>query len=256
MMYESIDAAVRDLFGATVKKRQAVSGGDINDAFRLTLSSGDTVFLKYHGNVGVDHFTAERDGLAALRNAGARVPDVLAVGKEKTGAFLLLSYIRSRRQNASYWPDLGHMLASMHRASTKALVPGAKYGFHSDNYAGSTRQINPPSDSWVDFFRTARLGAFIKLVDHYFDAADRKRCVYFLDHLEDYLPEPAFPSVLHGDLWGGNVMSDENGNPILIDPSAYVGHHEIDLGMTELFGRFPQVFYDAYYEIIPHEPGV
>ena len=254
-MYDTLNKAISHLFGATIIRRMPVSGGDINDAYRLDLSSGDTVFIKYQPGVEPDFFVGEKNGLIAMRQAGADTPDVLGMGKEKGGAFLLLSFIKSKQRNAAYWPDLGHMLATMHRAPTASLVPKKKYGFYADNYAGRTRQINTPNDSWVDFFRTARLGPFIKMVEHYFSPADRKRAQYLLDHLDKYLPEPAFPSVLHGDLWGGNVMSDENGSPILLDPAVYVGHHEIDLGMTELFGRFPQSFYDAYYEIIPYEPG-
>ena len=67
--------------------------------------------------------------------------------------------------------------------------------------------------------------------------------------------EPKFPSLLHGDLWSGNAMPDRKGKPMLIDPAVYVGHHEADLAMTELFGGFPSTFYNAYYEIIPKESG-
>ena len=76
-----------------------------------------------------------------------------------------------------------------------------------------------------------------------------------MDHLEDYLPEPAFPSLLHGDLWNGNYLVGNDGEACLIDPAVYVGHAEADLAMTELFGGFPQRFYVAYNEANPVDPG-
>lgn len=69
------------------------------------------------------------------------------------------------------------------------------------------------------------------------------------------LVEPACPSLLHGDLWAGNVIAGNDGAAWLIDPAVYVGHAEADLAMTELFGGFPRAFYDAYQEVLPLEPG-
>ena len=255
-MYENLDIAIKEIFGSNtrIEAQQAVSGGDINDAYHIVLSSGEDVFLKRNEYAKEDFFAAEAAGLAALSKSGASTPSVIAYGNLKTGgAFLLLEYVRSMSPKSGYWEALGHMLANMHRAPTGAFVQGGSYGLNSNNYIGQTRQANMPSDSWLDFFRTARLGAQMKLASHHFDASDRKHCQYLLDHLEEFLPEPEFPSLIHGDLWGGNVMPDSNGNPMLIDPAVYVGHHEADIAMTELFGRFSPAFYDAYYEVIPRE---
>ena len=76
-----------------------------------------------------------------------------------------------------------------------------------------------------------------------------------LSHLDSYIREPEFPSLVHGDLWGGNVLCGNDGRAWLIDPAAYVGDFETDLAMTELFGRFPQIFYEAYHEVNPVESG-
>ncbi|MEM6336835.1 MAG: fructosamine kinase family protein, partial [Bacteroidota bacterium] len=69
------------------------------------------------------------------------------------------------------------------------------------------------------------------------------------------LPERPRPSVLHGDLWSGNRLSDASGQPVLIDPAAYAGHREADLAMTELFGGFSASFYEAYQATWPLDPG-
>ena len=78
---------------------------------------------------------------------------------------------------------------------------------------------------------------------------------YILDHLDQWLTEPAYPSLLHGDLWGGNYITGEDGQAWLIDPAVYVGNREADLAMTELFGGFSSSFYEAYRETAPLDPG-
>ena len=60
---------------------------------------------------------------------------------------------------------------------------------------------------------------------------------------------------MHGDLWSGNYFSDQHQVPCIFDPATYFGLRETDLAMTELFGRLPQKFYDAYQEAFPLNPG-
>ena len=132
----------------------------------------------------------------------------------------------------------------MHRA------PGfSSFGWTSDNYIGAGKQINTQSDKWVPFFRDYRLAPQFKSAQHYFDASDWKRITRLLDHLDKYLSEPHHPSLLHGDLWSGNFITGSDGRAWLIDQAVYVGHAEADLAMTELFGGFTSLFYDAYNEV-------
>lgn len=107
----------------------------------------------------------------------------------------------------------------------------------------------------MEFFRDCRLEPQFQDAARYFDREDRKRIIRFLDHLDEILVEPEHPSLLHGDLWGGNVIAGNDGRAWLIDPAVYVGHAEADLAMTELFGGFPPAFYDAYKEVAPLRPG-
>ena len=120
-----------------------------------------------------------------------------------------------------------------------------KYGFVADNYIGAAIQINTPKKSWVEFFRECRLLPQLRMADRYLDTGLRRKADRLLAHLDRYLREPEFPSLVHGDLWGGNVLCGSDGRAWLIDPAAYVGDFETDLGMTELFGRFPSAFYRA-----------
>ena len=249
---------IRQLYGEDVyiTDKAEISGGDINDAYHLYLSNGENLFIKINANAKDDFFAAEKAGLEALHKAGAVTPSVIAYGKTKDNqSYLLLNYVRNSRPKRTYWEDLGHMLAQVHCAPVEKITGNSRFGFSADNYIGQTRQKNTRTDSWIEFFRNSRLKVQIELAAGYFDKDDRQRCQNLLDNLDKYLVEPEFPSLIHGDLWSGNVMPDQNGSPMLIDPAVYIGHHEADIAMTELFGGFSPEFYDAYHEIIPKESG-
>ncbi|WP_432646268.1 fructosamine kinase family protein [Mitsuokella sp.] len=257
-MQEDLMSCLTRLFGsgADIMAKEPVSGGDINEAYHLVLRGGQDLFLKCHTNVADDFFAVEADGLKAMKEAGARTPEVLAYGKNPDGkSFLLLTYVRPSRPRRDYWENLGHMLAAMHQADTTSLTKGRRFGFYENNYSGSIRQKNQVNDSWVDFFRTQRLLPRLQLTKSYFTPEDRRRARHLLDHLEDYFVEPEYPSLLHGDLWCGNVMLGSDGEAVLIDPAVCVGNREFDIALTRLFGGFEPEFYDAYNEAAPLEAG-
>ena len=176
--------------------------------------------------------------------------------------------------------ELGRRLAAMHKADTSRFVwvdrSGAvdnvsarmerrgpvigfhkekKYGFLHDNYIGAGYQDNTPEDTWKDFFINRRLRPQFDRAASYWSSEDRKKIDLFLERVDRYLAEPDHPSLLHGDLWGGNYMIDSERRPWLIDPAAYVGHAEADLAMTELFGGFDRRFYGAYREAAGIDSG-
>lgn len=169
--------------------------------------------------------------------------------------FPLFGYIESSSRTPSYWEDFGHQLAELHRTECRAYVDdegsGAKFGFYEDNYIGATSQKNHPEKSWVDFYRECRLLPQITMAEKYLEPAVRKKADRLLDHLDLYLREPEFPSLLHGDLWSGNMMCGKGGKAWIIDPAAYVGDFEADLAMTQMFGSLPERFYAAYNEVNP-----
>ena len=121
--------------------------------------------------------------------------------------------------------------------------------FLQDNYIGRTKQINSPKKSWVEFFRDNRLVPQFKLAQKYFDSDEINNFEKLVDNISDFLIEPEKPSLLHGDLWSGNILCGKNQTPYLIDPACYVGHPEADIAMTELFGGFHPVFYSVYKEV-------
>ena len=254
-LFSSVSEAVRSLFGESryVIKRNYVAGGDINEACALTLDDGTILFMKSNSLVSLANFKAEAAGLHAIRETGAiGVPDVLGAGTDTGFSFLLLSYIRGGRRISHYWETFAEELAAMHRAAPSG---SGKYGFGEDNWIGARKQLNTPHDKWIPFFRDCRLAPQIKSAGNYLLAEDRRRAEYLLDHLDRFLAEPERPSLVHGDLWSGNMITGDDGKGWLIDPAAYYGHSEIDIAMTELFGGFPQAFYEAYREVGMLQPG-
>ena len=242
--------------GTEIAGVQAVSGGDINEAYLLLLSDGRRVFLKENAKENAGFFQAEMTGLSAIRKVGAiQVPKAWEAGVLKNRSYLVMDYLESAPAQKDYWEHFGRALADMHRADPSEWTPGGSYGFIEDNYIGAGRQVNETRTGWVDFFRECRLDVQFHRAQGYFDAAGRKAIQSLLDHLDRYLTEPAHPSLLHGDLWGGNFVTGPDGSAWLIDPAVYVGHAEADLAMTELFGGFSPAFYDAYKEAAGLLPG-
>ena len=255
---QSLSGLISTLYGENTQivKRSPVSGGDINEAYLLTLSNGENVFLKTNHGKSAEFFAAEAAGVCAIASTDTiGTVNVLGYGRENGDAFLLLDYVAGAKRIPDFWEVFGHELADLHLADTSSFVPNGRFGFASDNYIGATRQINTPCDTWIDFYRRYRLEVQFRMADGYFDETARSRIRRLLDNLDDLLIEPEQPSLLHGDLWGGNFMVGDNGKAIVIDPAVYVGHPEADLAMTELFGGFRGEFYDAYQTRKPLQPG-
>ncbi len=260
---DSMDEAAALIFGKNVRieQRRAVYGGDINDAYKLTLSNGDFVFVKCNLASNLGFFIAEEKGLAALSTAGViGVPKALGLGiaaKEGT-SFLFMQYLSPAARRDGYWEIFGRELAALHLFDPKGFVskvPKAMFGFDFDNYIGASPQVNAPRQSWIEFFRECRLIPQIKMAEKRMDASMIKKCGRLLDRLDSFLEEPKFPSLLHGDLWSGNAVCGPDGKAWILDPAAYVGHFEAELAMTELFGGYPRSFYDAYNEVNPIDGG-
>jgi fructosamine-3-kinase len=236
-----------------------VYGGDINRSFRIELAKGtaggkETFFLKTHEEAAPDFFESEAQGLTAIAEVpGApRTPGVCGSGRCGSLAFIILEYIETRTSDDRSQERLGRQTALLHK-NGKAEY----FGFARDNYIGRTIQRNTPSESWTAFFRDRRLLPQIETAYErgLADSALMNVCSRLLERLDAILIEPQAPSLLHGDLWGGNWLTAADGAPVLIDPAVSYGHPEADIAMTELFGGFSPRFYAAYYEVLPQEPG-
>jgi fructosamine-3-kinase len=248
----SLSAAIGRGLGSGVADAHRLGGGDINEAFSVTLADGRRVFVKSNRRAAPDMFEAESHGLAWLAEVNAiRVPRVLAVGSG-ADAFLALELIEPARSTARAFDEhLGRGLATLHRAG----APGV--GLERSNYIGSLPQSNRSHGTWAEFYRAERLAPMIARA---FDRGDlskplRAKLDLVLERMEVLIGPAEPPSRLHGDLWGGNLHRDCDGEPVLIDPAVYGGHREIDLAMMRLFGGFSEKVFDAYAEAFPLADG-
>jgi fructosamine-3-kinase len=228
-----------------------VHGGSINECYRWDGTRG-SIFVKVAANANRAAFEAEAAGLEALgQTRSIRVPAILSVGASAAYSWIALEWLRFGAQSHATEFALGERLARMHRATAD------DFGWHRDNTIGSTPQSNGRMNDWVAFFRDRRLR-------YQFDLAARngyggrlqRRGLTLLDGLAPlftwYRPRP---SLLHGDLWGGNWGTDEFGEPVIFDPAVYYGDREVDVAMTRLFGGFGAQFYAGYQTTWPLDPG-
>ena len=259
MKYLSLAEAVRSICGQqrTITGKSPVFGGDINEAFRLTLDDGTSLFMKSNALGLLPAFEAEEAGLHAIAATGAiGTVRVLGTGTDPDGfSFLLQEFVTPGKKNRDYWERLGAELYAMHSAPLPAGKEGDGFGFGADNFIGSRRQKNTWTDEWIPFFRDCRLRPQLIAAERWLDQRDKKLADSLLEHLDQYLIEPKAPSLIHGDLWAGNVMTGSDGRAWIIDPAAYYGHPEADLAMTELFGGFSPAFYDSYFACAKMEAG-
>jgi fructosamine-3-kinase len=151
--------------------------------------------------------------------------------------------------NSLSWEKMGQKLALMHQ------TPGnQRFGWNENNTIGSTPQINTWTDNWADFFAQHRIGYQLQLAQKRGGSFPERTEVLLavLKCLKDHYPQP---SLVHGDLWSGNVGVTKDGEPVILDPATYYGDREVDIAMTELFGGFPAAFYRGYNEVFPLEEG-
>ena len=249
-----VETALRRVLGRAVRieRRSTLGGGSINQTELIETTSGPFVVKSHDAGAGA-MFQAEADGLAALGASGTSlvIPKVIHIA---AGAqpFLILEYLDPGPRPKDFDARLGRGLAELHRASSP------RFGFEGDNFCGATSQPNPWTDRWVEFYGAWRIGHQLALAADAGLLSSRERTTIerLIMHLADWIDEPASgPSLVHGDLWSGNLHRDREGRPALIDPAVYFGHREAEFGMMLLFGGFSNRVIEAYEEAFPLEPG-
>jgi len=233
-----------------LKSFRMISGGGPNQTVQLETDQG-SFFAKTNSDSNADIFTLEIKGLDYLRrHTFLKIPKIFGTGKIEAQNYLLMEWIPSGEPVKDYWEDLGRGLATLHQTTAK------KFGLAEDNYIAVLPQVNTEHDHWSDFFIENRLEKMVVqaasngLLDK--DLLGKLRKLY--SQLPSVFPKEV-PSLLHGDLWSGNVLVTGKGRPCLIDPAVYFGHREMDLAFSRLFGGFSTRFYQAYQEVLPVEPG-
>ncbi len=253
-----------------IESQQAVGGGCISQAMKVA-DSQRSFFVKVNQVNQLAMFEAERDGLQAMYDTGTiRVPQPLCCGVAVGSAYIVMEWLElsgsggsgsggsssggSGVSSGSAWKQMGEQLAAMHQVTSANKFEGKGFGWYRDNTIGATPQQNGWKDNWVEFWRDRRIGLQFEL------AYDRGGSFPRRDELMSSIPRLLAghnpePVLLHGDLWSGNAAISAAGEPVILDPATYYGDAETDLAMTELFGRFPAEFYQAYNRAKPIAPG-
>jgi fructosamine-3-kinase len=247
----AVEAAIAAATGVDfqIASSRPVGGGCINQAFVIE-GDGQRYFVKTNRAELIGMFEAEAQGLAELEAAQAlRVPHPVATGETADEAFLVLEFLQLGSSGDP--AEMGRGLARQHRKTAE------KFGWQRSNTIGSTLQHNPWTEDWIDFLRQHRVGFQLRLAaQNGYGGKLQTLGGKLLERLEDFFPGYVpQPSLLHGDLWGGNAAFTLSGEPVVFDPAVYYGDREADLAMTELFGGFGAAFYAAYREAWPLDPG-
>lgn len=225
-----------------------MGGGCINETIKLTTNHKD-YFVKLNRSERLSLFEREAEGLTALAaSQSIQVPKVICMGIAGQFSFLVLEYHKlSSHGNAEL---AGRQLALMHSTVS------SQYGKMTANYIGNNPQINTSCDSWSHFWQQNRLGYQLKLAARQgYGGKLQAHGERLQEKLPDLIGHAPQSSLLHGDLWSGNLGYLTNRAPIIFDPAVYFGDRETDLAMTELFGGLPGRFYDAYNEAWPLAAG-
>ncbi len=238
--------------GDRIQNIVAAGGGSISQSF-CVFGEKSSWFIKLNRSSMLPMFDAEAKGLTALGKCTAlRIPKVFGCAKEEEMAYLLTEHIQMsplRGKTAVF--QAGRSLAALHQ------IKGMSFGWHENNFIGSSPQINAFQDSWPRFFAHYRLlpqlemakvrGASESMVDKGLRLLELLPAFF-----QEYEPDI---SLTHGDLWGGNAALDETGRFVLFDPAIHYADRETDLAMSELFGGFPEDFYAGYETFWPLDTG-
>lgn len=246
----SIQQKLKELFPSTTNEIHfgSVGGGCINETYRIHFGEHE-FFCKINSATKFPQlFEKESHGLKLIAQQNVvKVPEVIDCFETNGQQILLLEWMNEGERTESFWKKFGEQLANLHRVSNEY------FGLNEDNYMGSVPQSNRSTGNWIDFFIQQRLQPLIDkcLLQKLLLSKHQSQFETLYKQLPAIFEKEQKPSLLHGDLWSGNFMCNENEEPVLIDTAVYFGHPSIDLGMTGLFGGFRTGFYEAYNYLSP-----
>ena len=247
-MKPEVRRAVAEAAGAAVTQAGPLSGGCVGDVWRVELADGRRLVVKTAGPDG--NLDLEGYMLDYLARTGAvPVPEVV----HAEPALLVMAYVETAgRLNESAQEHAADLLAALHGITADA------FGHERDTLIGPLHQPNPRTDSWVDFFREQRLLYMGRLAldNGSLPLETYGRLEKFCENrLGRLIEEPAAPSLIHGDMWGGNVLARDGRIAAFIDPAIYHADPEIELAFATLFSTFGDPFFRRYNEHRPLRPG-
>ena len=244
-----INNIIEHHFGREPSRIVKLTGGDINEIYQAFLPK-KLVVIKINNSQSIPQlFEKEKQGLALLSRSTFIVPKPIKIGSINDTPFLIMDYIE--QGNSLNWAVFGEKLAQLHQ------IEGNYFGLDHDNYIGSLEQVNQECGAWSEFYTNHRLLALTAKARNQ-GLFEKKHCIWVekLCHRLDELIPTCKPSLIHGDLWSGNLLIHTSGHPALIDPAVYFGHPEMDWAMLSLFGSYPEEAMDGYLNVNPLEKGL
>ena len=248
---ERDDASVQieAALGASVVRTERMGRSHNAVLSRAALSDGRQVVIKQDAAGDPEALAIEGRTLRHLAEAGGlRVP---AVHLFRQGLLVMDFVEHDSALSAVGEAEAAEQVAALHTCRAE------RYGFDYDTRIGPLRQPNPPGDDWIAFFRDHRLLAMARAAqdERSLSSWHYGRLETLAERLEELLGPPAPPALIHGDLWGGNVLGRRGHVAGFIDPAVYHADPEIELAFSTLFGTFGRPFFDRYQEHHPIRPG-
>ncbi|MGE5355867.1 MAG: fructosamine kinase family protein [Deltaproteobacteria bacterium] len=238
-----------EIFEGNVLSVTQVPGGDINDAYKISTGKNE-YFAKINNTMDAGKMLeSEATALIFLsQKIGVNVPEVKFLTKKNDTSILVLNWINEGNKRKSYNFDFAVMMEKLHRTSNEY------FGLEYDNYIGSLKQSNQNNTDWLGFYYQCRIIPQLKIAidEKKMESFYHKRVDSMFKNLSLEFPKVK-PSLLHGDLWAGNYMTNHTGFPVLIDPAIYFGHREVDFAMMRLFGGFDPGIFSSYNELFPFD---
>ena len=231
-----------------IKDVEPVSGGDISRAFKLTTNDKD-FFVKLNRPDAEQMFRIEWSGLAELDAVpGIRVPEPMCVGRTQNAAYFVMEFV-------DLVPEIDPALAGAAVADLHGLEH-TRFGWDQNNFIGATVQQNSWHAGWAEFYWNCRLEPqLVGAIESGFSILEKTMAPLHKKTMELLEHHYVVPSLLHGDLWQGNIALSTSSEIVLYDPAVYWGDPETDIAATRLFNGFSKEFYQAYYAHIPLQDG-
>lgn len=254
MVERRLGDAVQSVLGARPRAASSLGGGGIAKVYRLEMPDGAHLVAKLGEGLDIEgsmlRYLAEHSALPVPRVVHAAPGMLITEYLENDGAI-----------DAAAETHAAELLAALHSLDAPALDAPAlgapKFGFDGDTLIGGLRQPNPWTGSWRAFFRDQRLLYMAReaVAVGKLPAGAMRRIEKLADRLERWIEEPEAPSLLHGDMWAGNVLVSRGRITGFVDPAIYYGDPEIELAFSTLFGTFGDPFFARYGELRPLKPG-
>jgi fructosamine-3-kinase len=247
MLYKPI---LEKYLSEEIKKISPLSGGDINEVFKIETTANRFVVKINREKDFPKMLQKESVGLKLLAGAGVKTPKTIVCFTGSGHQFLVLEFIEEETGKNTFWKNFAKDLAALHQ-NTNTF-----FGLEYDNYIGSLKQINRPKTTWESFFIENRMVPLMEMAfnAHLLNRDHVKAFENFFLRIGNLLPKEK-PSLIHGDLWSGNLMCGKGQIPYLIDPAIYYGNRETDIAMTQMFGGFNDEYLRFYNELFPLEKG-